>query len=139
MKPLYDYIHQGECYRYGVGWCRIRIYSGEAAGDAPVVLCSDLPEYRSAEMVERLAAEVIRDRFASGLPDLPRPLLWIEHVPPRRGRGPGRYTLLTFPTYRPQLVGAGFVRRVTLGAPRREPLKPYEVAILIDEEPHEHS
>jgi hypothetical protein len=135
VEPLYDYIHQGKCYRYGVGWCRIRIYPGEAAGDAPVVLCSELPENHSAGMVERLAAEVIRDRFASGLPDLPCPLLWIEHRPSRRGRGPGRYTLLTFPTYRPQLEGAGFVRRVTLGTPRREPLTPHEVSILTGEEP----
>lgn len=133
MEPLYDYIHQGGCYRYGVGWCRIRIYPGVSAGDAPVVLCSDLPEDRGDEMVERLAAEVIRDRFPSGLPDLPRPVLWIEHRPSRRARGPGRYALLTFPTYRPRLEGAGFVRRVTLGSPRREVLTPWEVAMLTGE------
>ena len=131
MGAAYDYIHQGGCYRYGVGWCRIRIYGG-APGDAPVVLCTDLPEDRGEEMVERLAAEVIRDRFAS-LPDLPRPLLWIEHRPSRRGRGPGRYHLLTFPTYKPRLEGAGFVRRVTLGAPSRENLTPREVAVLTGE------
>ena len=130
MEPLYDYIHQGGCYRYGVGWARIRISPGETAGDAPVILCSELPEDRGEEMVERLAAEVIRDRFTDSLPDLPRPLLWIEHRPSRRGRGPGRYTLLTFPTYRPRLEGVGFVRRITLGAARREPLTPREVAVL---------
>jgi hypothetical protein len=81
-------------------------------------------------MIERLAAEVIRDRFASGLPDLPRPVLWIEHRPSRRGRGPGRYALLTFPTYTPRLEGAGFVRRITLGTPRREPLTLREAKIL---------
>ena len=139
MKPLYDYIHQGGCYRYGVGWCRIRIYPGKAAGDAPVVLCSDLPEDRSAEMVERLAAEVIRDRFPSGLPDLPRPVLWIEHRPSRRGGGFGRYALLTFPTYHPRLIGAVFVRRITLGTPHREPLTPHEVGILSGEEPRRYS
>ena len=133
MEPLYDYIHQGGCYRYGVGWARIRIYRSEFAADAPVVLCSELPEDRGDEMVERLAAEVIRDRFASGLPDLPRPVLWIEHCPSRRGRGPGRYALLTFPTYRPRLDGAGFARRVTLGTPRREPLTAREVKILTGE------
>jgi hypothetical protein len=67
------------------------------------------------------------------LPDLPRPLLWIEHRPPRRRRGPGRYTLLTFPSYSPRQVGAGFVRRVTLGPSRREDLTPDEVAILTGE------
>jgi hypothetical protein len=133
LEPLYDYIHQGGCYRYGVGWARIRIYPGETTGDAPVILCSELPEDRGDEMVERLAAEVIRDRFTDSLPDLPRPLLWIEHRPSRRGRGPGRYALLTFPTYCPRLEGIGFVRRVTLGAPRREPLTPREVAVLTSE------
>ena len=130
MGPLYDYIHQGGCYRYGVGWARIRIYPGEPGHDAPVVICSELPENRGDEMVESLAAEVVRDRFSSGLPDLPRPVLWIEHRPSRRGRGPGRYALLTFPTYRPRLIGAGFVRRVTLGTPRRESLSSREVKIL---------
>ena len=95
-----------------------------------MVLCSDLPEERGDEMVERLAAEVVRDRFASGLPDLPRPVLWIEHRPSRRGRGPGRYYLLAFPTYCPRHEGAGFVRRITLGAPNREPLTLREVEIL---------
>jgi hypothetical protein len=64
--------------------------------------------------------------------DLPRPLLWIEHRPARR-RGPGRYFLHTFPSYTPRIVGAGFVRRVTLGASRREPLDPAEVDTLIRE------
>ena len=132
MQPLYDYIHQGRCYRYGVGWCRIRIYGG-ALGDAPVVLCTDLPEGRGEEMVERLAAEVVRDRFGT-LPDLPRPMLWIKHRPSRRGRGPGRFYLLTFPGYKPRPEGAGFVRRVTLGAPSREPLTPREVAVLTGED-----
>ena len=64
-----------------------------------------------------------------GLPDLPRPLLWIEHRPARR-RGPGKYFLHSFPSYQPKTVGAGFVRRVTLGTSRREPLTPPEAAIL---------
>ena len=137
MNLLLDYIHQGASYRYGVGWCRIRIYTGASSSDAPVVLCSELPEghLRGEEMVERLAAEVVRDHLADRLPHhLPRPVLWIEHRPPRRGDGPGRFALLTFPSYKPQLAGAGFVRRVTLGEPRREPLSPREVAVLTGEE-----
>jgi hypothetical protein len=97
-----------------------------------VVVCEELPEAGGAgvtEMAEQLAAEVILEHFAGGLPDLPRPILWVEHRPARR-RGPGCYVLLTFPSYRPRQMGAGFVRRVTLGAPRREPLTPGEVAIL---------
>ena len=133
MKPVYDYIHQGASYRYGVGWARIRVYEGASPRDAPVVLCSELPENAGDGMVERLAAEVVRDRFGDGLPDLPRPLLWIEHVPPRR-KGSGKYFLLTFPTYAPRAEGAGFVRRVTLGPPARERLTPQEVEVLTGEE-----
>ena len=126
-----EYIHHRQGYRFGAGCCWIRIYEGEA-GDAPVVVCEELPgvgAFDVSEMAEYLAAEVIRAYFNRGLPDLPRPLLWIEHRPARR-RGPGRYTLLTFPTYRPRGVGVGFIRRSTLGPARREPLTSGEVAAL---------
>ena len=135
MNLTYEYIRHRRGYSFGAGCCWIRVYEGEA-GDAPVVVCEELPEAGSAgvaEMAAQLAAEVILEHFADGLPDLPRPLLWIEHRPARR-RGPGRYALLTFPSYHPRNVGAGFVRRVTLGAPRREALTPDEVAILTGEE-----
>jgi hypothetical protein len=131
MNLTYEYILHRSGYSFAAGCCWIRIYEGEG-GDAPVVVCEELPEAGGAgvtEMAEQLAAEVILEHFADGLPDLPRPILWIEHRPARR-RGPGRYTLLTFPSYHPRQMGAGFVRRVTLGAPRREPLTPGEVAVL---------
>lgn len=131
MTLTHDYIHQREGYRLGVGCCRVRIYRG-GGGDAPVVLCTELPDAGGdylAELAGSLAAEVVRAHFPDGLPDLPRPLLWIEHRPARR-RGPGRYALLDFPSYRPRLVGAGFVRRMTVGTPRREPLSPAEAASL---------
>ena len=132
MNLTHEYIRHRRGYSFAAGCCWIRIYEGEA-GDAPVVVCEELPGLGGAgvsEMAEQLAAEVILEHFADGLPDLPRPLLWIEHRPARR-RGPGRYALLTFPSYLPRCVGAGFVRRMSLGAPRREALDPDEVAILI--------
>jgi hypothetical protein len=104
VKPPYDYIHQGAGYRYGVGWARIRIYAGESTSDAPVVLCSELPENAGEGMVERLAAEVVRDRFGDGLPELPRPLLWIEHVPPRR-KGARQILPAHLPHVHPSLGG----------------------------------
>ncbi len=129
MNLTHEYIRHRSGYSFEAGCCWIRVYEGEA-GDAPVVVCEELPDVGGvAEMAGQLAAEVILEHFADGLPDLPRPLLWIEHRPARR-RGPGRYALLTFPSYHPRSVGAGFVRRMTLGAPRREALDPDEVAIL---------
>lgn len=134
MILTHEYIRHRRGFAFGAGCCWIRIYEGEP-GDAPVVVCQELPDAGSAgvtEMAAQLAAEVILDHFTDGLPDLRRPLLWIEHRPARR-RGPGRFALLTFPSYEPRLAGAGFVRRVTLGAPWREPLTPEEVDILIGE------
>lgn len=131
MSLTHEYMHQRTGYRLGSGSCWIRIYKS-VDNDAPVVVCEELPDVggvATEEVCGYLAAEVIREHFSGGLPDLPRPLLWIEHRPARR-RGPGRYFLHTFPSYRPRIVGAGFVRRVTLGASRREPLSPEEAAIL---------
>ena len=135
MNLTHEYIRHRRGYAFGAGCCWIRIYEGEA-GDAPVVVCEELPGVGGAgvgEMAAQLAAEVILEHFADGLPDLARPLLWIEHRPARR-RGPGRFALLTFSSYHPRPAAAGFVRRVTLGgAPRREPLAAEEVAALTGE------
>lgn len=133
MRLTQEYIHNRRGYRFGTRCCWVRIYLGES-GDAPVVICEEFREEGAFvyEVSEYLAAEVIRDHFPEGLPDLPRPLLWIEHRPARR-RGPGRYRLITFGTYTPIPVGAGFVRREKLGSPlRREPLSVEEVATLTD-------
>ena len=131
MSLTHDYIHQRRGYRIGCGCCRVRIYRSEQ-GDAPVVLCTELPEGGALELAElagSLAAEVVREHFPDGLPNLARPLLWIEVRSTRRSDRK-RYALLTFPSYEPRIAGAGFVRRVTLGAPTREPLTPAEVASL---------
>lgn len=128
MSLKHEYMHHRTGYGLGAGSYWIRLYKS-AAGDAPVIVCQGLLQAASDEVSGFLAAEVIREHFRNALPDLPRPLLWIEHRPARR-RGPGRYFLHTFPSYNPRLVGAGFVRRVTLGEPHREPLSFSEVEAL---------
>ena len=132
MNLTAEYIHHRVGYRFGAQCCWVRVYLGES-GDAPVVVCEELLDsgVRVSEVSEYLAAEVIRDHFPDRLPDLPRPLLWIEHRPSRR-HGSGRYRLVSFDSYTPRPAGAGFVRRETLGAPvNRELLSPEEVAVLI--------
>lgn len=137
MNLAREYMHHRSGYRFGTGCYWVRIYEGEP-GDAPVVVCSPSMEIGSAHEVTEasryLAAEVVREFFANGLPDLPRPLLWIEHRPGRRRRGPGRYHLLGFATYDPKPEGLGFFKRVALGAAEREPLTPEEVVVLTGEE-----
>ena len=129
MTLAREYMHHRSGYRFGTRCSWVRIYGGEAC-DAPVVVCEEIEDDGEAGFI---AAEVILAHFANGLPDLPRPVLWIEHRPSRSGRGPGRYRLLTFPSYVPRPVGAGFVRRVTLGTPGREPLTPLEASLLTGE------
>lgn len=133
MDLAAEYIHQRRGYRFGTHCCWVRVYRG-AAGDAPVVVCQELRNWGApvSEMSEYLAAEVVREHFPDGLPDLPRPLIWIEHRPARR-RGPGRYRLVSFSSYTPRPAGAGFVRREKLGTRTgREPLTTREVAILTE-------
>jgi hypothetical protein len=131
MNLTHEYIRHRSGYSFGAGCCWVRIYSGEPT-DAPVVVCEEVRGTGAdpSEMAANLAAEVILDHFSDGLPDLPRPLLWISYHPARK-RGPGRYFLLTFPSYTPRPEAAGFVRRVTLGPPERERLSPEEVETLI--------
>ena len=133
MRITHEYIHHRTGYRLGKQCCWLCICEGEP-GDAPVVLASEPVEVGDAEiasMSEYLAAEVVQTHFPDGLPNLHRPLLWIEHRHSCRRFGPGRYFLLDFPSYTPRPAGAGFVRPVTLGAPRRERLDPREVALLM--------
>lgn len=132
MNLTAEYIHNRQGYRFGTRCCWVQVYRGEEK-DAPVVICEELREsgVSVTELSEYLGAEVIRHYFPEGLPDLPRPLLWIEHRPARRG-GPGRYRLVEFSSYDPRSVGAGFVRREKLGdAIRREVLSAREIASLI--------
>lgn len=131
MRLTQEYIHHGRGYRFGSRCCWIRLYAGEP-GDAPVVICEEMPEVGVgvAETAGYLAAEVIAEHFATDLPELPRPLLWIEHCPGRNRRGPGKYFLLDFLSYYPRPAAMDFVRPVLLGTPSRMELDPEEVTIL---------
>src|SRR5215204_1124726 len=85
MNLTHEYIRHRRGYSFAAGCCWIRVYEGEG-GDAPVVVCEELPGVGGAgvtEMAEQLAAEVILEHFAGGLPDLPRPPArpWPVHAP----------------------------------------------------------
>ena len=74
MHRASDYIHPTP----RGGQCRVRIYIPEEEQDAPVVICSELPNNGGASITyaaEQLAAEVIRSH------ELPTPLVWVEHWP----------------------------------------------------------
>lgn len=74
MHLASDYIHPTP----RGGKCRVRIYLPEEDQDAPVVICSELPNNEGTSITyaaEQLAAEVIHSHR------LPTPLVWIEHWP----------------------------------------------------------
>jgi hypothetical protein len=95
--PMYlasDYIHPTP----RGGKCRVRIYLPENAHDAPVVICSELPNNAGSSVTyaaEQLAAEMIRSHR------LPTPLVWIEHWPKESTDG-GEETLelVVFSSYK---------------------------------------
>jgi hypothetical protein len=94
MHLASDYIHltpRG-------GQCRVRIYLPEEEQDAPVVICSELPNNGGTSITyaaEQLAAEVIRSHR------LPTPLVWIEHWPKEStDSGEETFELVVFPSYK---------------------------------------
>jgi hypothetical protein len=88
VRKTHDYIHHYRGYWSDGDKCRIRIYGDD--GQAPVVVCSQLPDIDNTSvtnMVEYLVAEVIEEQ------DLPTPLVWVEHYPEHKGEI-GEYSLL---------------------------------------------
>ncbi len=89
-----DYIHPTP----RGGRCRVRIYLPEEERDAPVVICSELPNNGGTSITyaaEQLAAEVIRSNT------LPTPLVWIEHWPEEStGSGAETFELVVFSSYK---------------------------------------
>jgi hypothetical protein len=89
-----DYIHPTP----RGGQCRVRIYLPEGERDAPVVICSELPNNGGTSVThaaEQLAAEVIRSHI------LPTPIVWIEHWPEENTDGGAEtFELVVFSSYK---------------------------------------
>jgi hypothetical protein len=77
--------------------CRIRIYLSDDVRDAPVVICSELPNNPGGSITnssEVIAAGVIRSH------ELPTPLIWIEYWPKEStDRGEETFELVVFSSY----------------------------------------
>jgi hypothetical protein len=97
MHQARDYIHPykdaGGCSSH----CRTRIYLPNDVRDAPVVICSELPNNPGGSITnsaETIAAGVIRAN------ELPTPLVWIEHWPEENLEGQETFELVDFSSYR---------------------------------------
>jgi hypothetical protein len=128
MHLVADYVHPTP----RGGHCRIRIYVPEEDRDAPVVLCSELPNNPGQSVTnaaEQIAAEVIRAYR------LPTPLVWVEHFPPEStNRETETFDLVIFSTYeiteRAPYLGES---RYTIGEPTWKRLDRASVETLIGE------
>jgi hypothetical protein len=90
VKKTHDYVHYYRGYWSDGGRCRIRVYQED--GQAPVVICSQLPDNDNTSvtnMAEYIAAEVIEEHV------LRTPLIWVEHYPEHEGEV-GEYSLVKF-------------------------------------------
>ena len=94
MHLASDYIHPTP----RGGQCRVRIYLPEDGHDAPVVICSELPNNGGTSITyaaEQLAAEVIRSHR------LDTPIVWVEHWPEEStDGGEETFELVVFSSYK---------------------------------------
>jgi hypothetical protein len=94
MHLAADYVHPTP----RGGRCRVRIYLSEDELDAPVVICTELPDNPGTSITnsaEQIAAEVMR-----AYPMLEVPFVWIEHHPPQStDRETETFDLVTFSGY----------------------------------------
>jgi hypothetical protein len=91
-----DYIHAYKDAGGRPAHCRVRIYLPDDVRDAPVVICSELPNNPGGSItnaVEVIAAGVIRAN------ELPTPLVWVEHWPEESTEEQETFELVVFSSY----------------------------------------
>ena len=97
MHLASDYIHPYKDAGGRSAHCRVRIYLPDDMRDAPVVICSELPNNPGGSITnsaEVIAAGVIRANR------LPTPLVWIEHWPEESTDGGAEtFELVVFSSY----------------------------------------
>jgi hypothetical protein len=125
-----DYIYPYKDAGGRPSHCRVRIYLPEDMRDAPVVICSELPNNPGGSITnsaEVIAAGVIRAN------ELPTPLVWIEHWPKEStDRGAETCDMVVFSSYkveeRAPYLGE---TRVWIGEPTWKPLDRAIVEVLV--------
>ena len=96
MHLTSDYIHPYKDARGRPAHCRVRIYLPEDMRDAPVVICSEVPNNPGESISnssEAISAAVIRAN------ELPTPLVWIEDWPEESTEQQETFELVVFSSY----------------------------------------
>jgi hypothetical protein len=110
----------------------VRVYLPEDERDAPVVICSELPNNEGSSVTyssQQIAAEVIRYQ------KLCSPPVWIEHYPREATDGTSETFELVFSSYEVK-EGAPYLgeTRLTLGEPVWKMLDRESVVALVGQE-----
>jgi hypothetical protein len=109
-----DYIHPYKDAGGRPAHCRVRIYLPEDMRDAPVVICSEVPNNPGESISnssEAISAAVIRAN------ELPTPLVWIEHWPKEStDGGEETFDLVVFSNY--EVMGEDTLPRGDTGMDR---------------------
>lgn len=129
MYRASDYIHPAP----RGGRCRVRVYLPEDKRDAPVVICSELPNNDGSSITysaHQIAAEVISYN------EFPLPPVWIEHYPKEATDGASEtFELVVFSSYeikeRAPYLGE---TRLTIGEPTWKTIDRETVEILVGQE-----
>jgi hypothetical protein len=124
-----DYIHPYNDAGGHPAHCRVRIYLPDDMRDAPVVICSELPNNPGGSITNSadvIAAGVIRAN------ELPTHLVWIEHWPKESADGQETFDLVVFLSYEVAERGAyvGETRAWT-GDATWKPLDRASVEVLV--------
>jgi hypothetical protein len=126
MHLASDYIHS---YK-DAGGRPARIYLPDDDLDAPVVICSEVPNNPGGSITnsaETIAAGVIQAN------ELPTPLVWIEHWPEESTQGQETFELVVFSSYevveRAPYLGE---TRAWIGDATWKPLDHASVEILVE-------
>jgi hypothetical protein len=129
MHLASDYIHPYKDAGGRPAHCRVRIYLPDDVHDAPVVICSEVPNNPGGSITnsaEAIAAGVIRAN------ELPTPLVWIEHWPEESTEGQETFDLVVFSSYevaeRAPYLGE---TRAWVGEPTWKPLDCASVEVLV--------
>jgi hypothetical protein len=129
MHLASDYIHPYKDAGGRSAHCRARIYLPDNVRDAPVVICSELPNNPGGSITnsaETIAAGVIQAN------ELSTPLVWIEHWPEESAEGQESFDLVVFSSYkveeRAPYLGE---TRAWIGEPTWKPLDRTTVEVLV--------
>ena len=129
MHPASNYIHPYKGAGGRRSHYRVRIYLPDNVRDAPVVICSELPNNPGGSvtnLVEVIAAGVI------GANEPPTPLVWIEYWPEESTEGQETLELVVFSSYevkeRAPYLGE---RRAWIGDATWKPLDRASVEVLV--------